>query len=233
MKMKKQQIYWRETLKISYGITVYNEYKELDNLLFHLSKHIRDEDEVVVTQDISKVGTGVFEEDFQSLEKVIEKYEYGSYFLPRHLKVTSFNFNKDFSALKNYTKEQCSGDYIFHIDADEIPNEILLKQLPQILEINETDLVWVPRINIVNGITEFHMNLWKWRQTEQGWINFPDYQARIFRNADHIKWIKPVHEVIDGAQTYSHLPPHEELTLKHEKDIKRQEMQNKLYDDIL
>jgi len=233
MKMKKQQIYWRETLKISYGITVYNEYKELDNLLFHLSKHIRDEDEVVVTQDISKVGTGVFEEDFQSLEKVIEKYEYGSYFLPRHLKVTSFNFNKDFSALKNYTKEQCSGDYIFHIDADEIPNEILLKQLPQILEINDTDLVWVPRINIVNGITEFHMNLWKWRQTEQGWINFPDYQARIFRNVDHIKWVKPVHEVIDGATTYSHLPPHEELTLKHEKEIARQEVQNKLYDQII
>ena len=219
--------------KISYGITVYNEYKELDNLLFHLSKHIRDEDEVVVTQDISKVGTGVFEEDFQSLEKVIEKYEYGSYFLPRHLKVTSFNFNKDFSALKNYTKEQCSGDYIFHIDADEIPNEILLKQLPQILEINDTDLVWVPRINIVNGITEFHMNLWKWRQTEQGWINFPDYQARIFRNVDHIKWVKPVHEVIDGATTYSHLPPHEELTLKHEKEIARQEVQNKLYDQII
>ena len=233
MKMKKQQIYWRETLKISYGITVYNEYKELDNLLFHLSKHIRDEDEVVVTQDISKVGTGGFEEDFQSLEKVIEKYEYGSYFLPRHLKVTSFNFNKDFSALKNYTKEQCSGDYIFHIDADEIPNEILLKQLPQILEINDTDLVWVPRINIVNGITEFHMNLWKWRQTEQGWINFPDYQARIFRNVDHIKWVKPVHEVIDGATTYSHLPPHEELTLKHEKEIARQEVQNKLYDQII
>ena len=231
--MKKRQTYWRETLKISYGITVYNEYKELDNLLFHLSKHIRDEDEVVVTQDISKVGTGVFEEDFQSLEKVIEKYEYGSYFLPRHLKVTSFNFNKDFSALKNYTKEQCSGDYIFHIDADEIPNEILLKQLPQILEINDTDLVWVPRINIVNGITEFHMNLWKWRQTEQGWINFPDYQARIFRNVDHIKWVKPVHEVIDGATTYSHLPPHEELTLKHEKEIARQEVQNKLYDQII
>jgi GT2 family glycosyltransferase len=45
-------------MKISYAITVYNEYKELDNLLFHLSKHIREEDEVVVTQDISKKGTG-------------------------------------------------------------------------------------------------------------------------------------------------------------------------------
>ena len=62
-------------MKISYGITVYNEYKELDNLLFHLSKHIREEDEVVVTQDISKKGTGVFEPEFQALEKILEKYD--------------------------------------------------------------------------------------------------------------------------------------------------------------
>ena len=221
-------------MKISYGITVYNEHKELDNLLFHLSKHIREEDEIVVTQDTSKVGDkSIMQDEFYALEKVLEKYEYGTYFQPRQLKVTTFEFRKDFSALKNYTKEQCSGDYIFHIDADEIPNEILLQQLPQILEINDTDLVWVPRVNIVNGITEFHMNLWKWRQTEQGWINFPDYQARIFRNVDHIKWVKPVHEVIDGAKTYSHLPPHEELTLKHEKEIARQEVQNKLYDQII
>ena len=219
-------------MKISYGITVYNEYKELDNLLFHLSKHIREEDEVVVTQDVSKVGEkNIVQDDFQALEKVLEKYEYGNYF--KNLKVNTFDFRKDFSALKNYTKSHCSGDYIFHIDADEIPNEILLEQLPQILEINDTDLVWVPRINIVNGITDFHLNLWKWRVTEQGWINFPDYQARIFRNTDDIKWIKPVHEVIDGAKTYSHLPPHEELTLKHEKEIARQEVQNKLYDQII
>mgnify|MGYP001385030231 FL=1 len=200
----------------------------------HLSKHIREEDEVVVTQDISKKGDkSIVQDEFYALEKVLEKYEYGTYFQPKQLRVTTFEFRKDFSVLKNYTKKHCSGDYIFHIDADEIPNEVLLKQLPTILEINDTDLVWVPRINIVNGITDWHLNHWKWRQTEQGWINFPDYQARIFRNADHIKWIKPVHEVIDGAQTYSHLPPHEELTLKHEKDIVRQEMQNKLYDTII
>ena len=221
-------------MKISYGITVYNEYKELDNLLFHLSKHIREEDEVVITRDISKVGDkSIMQDDFYALEKVLEKYEYNTFFEPRQLKVTTFEFRKDFSKLKNYTKEHCSGDYIFHIDADEIPNEILLKQLPQILEINDTDLVWVPRINIVNGITDFHLNLWKWRITEEGWINFPDYQARIFKNADHIKWVKSVHEVIDGAKTYSHLPPHEELTLKHEKEIQKQEYQNKLYDSIL
>ena len=219
-------------MKISYSITCYNEHKELDNLLFHLSKHIREEDEVVITRDISKVGEkSIVQDDFYALDKVLEKYEYNSYF--KNLKVNTFNFKKDFSALKNYAKSECSGDYIFSIDADEIPNEILIEQLPTILEINDTDLVWVPRINIVDGITDFHLNLWKWRTTEQGWINFPDYQARIFKNQDHIKWVKPVHEVIDGAQTYSHLPPHEELTLKHVKNIKRQEMQNKLYDDIL
>ena len=220
-------------VKISYGITVYNEYKELDNLLDHLSKHIREEDEVVVTRDISKVGTGVFEPEFHALEKVLEKYEYHDFFKPRQLKVTTFHFRKDFSKLKNYTKDQCSGDYIFHIDADEIPNEVLLEQLPTILDINDTDLVWVPRINIVNGITDWHMKHWGWKKSEQGWINFPDYQARIFRNTEDIEWVRPVHEMISGCKTYSHLPPHEELTLKHEKDINRQEIQNKLYEDII
>jgi glycosyltransferase involved in cell wall biosynthesis len=219
-------------MKISYGITVYNEHRELDNLLHHLSKHIRDEDEVVITQDISKLGSKIIQQDeFYKLEKVLEKYDYGSYF--NNLKVTQFKFKKDFSALKNYTKSKCSGDYIFHIDADEIPNEILIEQLPQILEINDVELVWIPRINLVKGITDWHMKHWGWKATEQGWINFPDYQARVFKNVEHIKWVGKVHEIIQGAKTYSHLPPQEELTLKHEKKIARQEMQNKLYEDII
>lgn len=211
-------------MKISYAITVCNEHIELDNLLHHLSQHIRDEDEVVVTRD-SKNGT-------DGVEKVVEKYEYGDWF--RNFEINTFYFDpKDFSALKNHTKEHCSGDYIFHLDADEIPNETLIKQLPQILEINDVELVWIPRINTVKGITEFHMNLWNWRATEQGWINFPDYQARVFKNVEHIKWVGKVHEVIQGAQTFSHLPPHEELTLLHKKDIVRQEMQNKIYENII
>ena len=220
-------------MKISYGITVYNEHKELDDLLHHLSKHIREEDEVVVTQDISMVGTGVFEPEFHALEKILEKYEYHDFFKPRQLKVTTFEFKKDFSKLKNFAKDQCSGDFIFSIDADEIPNEILLEQLPQILEINDVELVWIPRINLVKGITDWHMKHWGWKATEQGWINFPDYQARVFKNVEHIKWVGKVHEIIQGAKTYSHLPPQEELTLKHEKKIARQEMQNKLYEDII
>jgi len=35
-------------MKISYSITCYNEHRELDNLLYHLSHHIRNEDEVIL-----------------------------------------------------------------------------------------------------------------------------------------------------------------------------------------
>jgi len=212
-------------MKISYSITCYNEHKELDRLLSHLSQYVRPEDEVVIIQDISiKNAKSVIQTEVEELEKVLSKYDF---------QVHQFEFRKDFSELKNFAKSKCSGDYIFSIDADEIPNPILIEQLPIILDINEPELVWVPRINIVNDITDWHLKHWGWNQTEKGWINFPDYQARIFRNADHIKWIKPVHEIIDGAKTYSHLPPHEELTLLHEKDIRKQEFQNKLYDTIL
>ena len=212
-------------MKISYSITCYNEHKELDRLLSHLSQYVRPEDEVVIIQDISiKNAKSVIQTEVEQLEKVLSKYDF---------QVHQFEFKKDFAELKNFAKSKCSGDYIFSIDADEIPNPILIEQLPIILDINEPELVWVPRINIVNDITEWHIKHWGWNQTEKGWINFPDYQARIFKNADHIKWVRPVHEVIEGAKTYSHLPPHEELTLLHEKDIRKQEFQNKLYQEIL
>ena len=212
-------------MKISYSITCYNEHKELDRLLSHLSQYVRPEDEVVIIQDISiKNAKSVIQTEVEELEKVLSKYDF---------QVHQFEFKKDFAELKNFAKSKCSGDYIFSIDADEIPNPILIEQLPIILDINEPELVWVPRINIVNDITEWHIKHWGWNQTEKGWINFPDYQARIFKNADHIKWVRPVHEVIEGAKTYSHLPPHEELTLLHEKDIRKQEFQNKLYQEIL
>jgi len=205
-------------LKISYAITVCYEYDELKKLVSFLKDKIRENDEIVVTFD-RQGGTSEVRNYLSKNEDILNWFQ--------------FDFNKDFAELKNFSKSKCSGDYIFHLDADEIPNEILIKQLPQILEINDADLIWVPRVNIVNGITDWHMNHWKWRQTEQGWINFPDYQARIFRNQKHIKWVKEVHEIIDGAKTYAHLPPQEELTLKHEKDIVRQEQQNRLYDTII
>jgi hypothetical protein len=105
----------------------------------------------------------------------------------------------------------------------------LLQQLKQILEINDVDLVWIPRVNTIDGMKDEHINRWGWRVTEKGWVNYPDYQARVFRRCSEIRWERPLHEVIRGYKTYSHLPPHEELSLYHPKTIERQEEQNMFY----
>ena len=121
---------------------------------------------------------------------------------------------------------------MFHFDADEYPHDILLQQVKPILESNDVDLIWVPRVNTVDGITEQHIEKWRWRVSEKGWVNYPDYQSRIFKNSTKIRWQNKVHERIIGAQTYSHLPPHEELSLYHPKTIEKQEKQNNFYETL-
>ena len=148
------------------------------------------------------------------------------------IKYYTRKLGKDFSAQKNSVIENSTGDYIFHIDADEYPNEILLQQLKQILEMNEAvDLIWIPRVNTVDGMKEEHIQRWGWRVNEKGWVNYPDYLSRVFRNDEKIRWTRPLHEIITGCKTYAHLPPQEELSLYHPKTKDKQEQQNKFYMD--
>jgi len=101
------------------------------------------------------------------------------------------------------------------------------------LETNDVDLVWIPRVNTVEGFTNEHCVKWGWRVNDKDWINYPDYQARVFRNNESIRWVRPVHEYISGCKTYAYLPPQEELSLYHHKTIDKQEQQNQLYEKIL
>jgi len=105
--------------------------------------------------------------------------------------------------------------------------------LKTILESNPTiDLYYVPRVNIVDGLTQEHINHWKWNVNEKGWVNFPDWQGRIWRNRPNIRWEKPVHERLVGFKEYTHLPAEKEYSLIHHKDIKKQEKQNDFYETI-
>ena len=206
---------------ISYAITTHNETEEINKLLEILIHNTDEEDEICVLDDYSNKETN---EVFRSWGA-----QYGDL---RTLRIEQRHLNKDFAAQKNYLNSMCHGDYIFNIDADEMPHPILISQIKQILEINKVDLIWVPRVNTVKGLTEEHIQKWGWNVNEKGWVNYPDYQARIYKNAEHIKWIKPVHERIDGAKTYSHLPPQEELSFYHHKKISKQEKQNEFYGTI-
>ena len=67
---------------------------------------------------------------------------------------------------------------------------------------------------------------------ENGWVNFPDWQMRIYRNKEEIYWIKPVHEQLKGYTKFANLPAEEKFALYHPKDIGRQEKQNAFYETI-
>ena len=206
---------------ISYAITTHNEAEEINRLLEFLVHKTDPEDEIVILDDFSNEET---QQVFQSWTQ-----QYGDV---KKFKIEQRALNKNFAEQKNYLTRMCSGDYIINIDADEIPHETLISQIKQVLEINDVDLIWVPRVNTVTGITEQHIKQWGWRVNEKGWVNYPDYQARIYRNVDYIKWVKPVHEHIEGAKTHSHLPPYEQLSFYHHKQIDKQEKQNEFYSNI-
>jgi len=209
-------------MKLSYGITVHNEADELNKLLEILIHKTDKEDEIVICDDYSDEKTQ------EVITGWIQQYVH-----EKTIKVYQRKLDGDFSAQKNSVIENCSGDYIFHIDCDEQPHETLLEQLKQIIEMNEgVDLIWIPRVNTVDGLTEEWIQKWGWRVSEQGWINYPDYQSRVFRNSPDIRWTHKVHEHIDGCKTYAHLPPHEELSLYHPKTLKKQIKQNEFYQSI-
>jgi len=207
-------------MKISYAVTVCNELQEIKRLIGYLVEGKRRKDEIVILFD-SKNGTKEVEEALDVLN-TIDWY-----------KLHKAPFNNHFADWKNLLTSLCTGDYIYQIDADELINEDLFEYLPSILEQNkEVDVYRVPRINTVEGLTPEHIQKWGWRVDEKGWVNFPDYQWRIYKNDGKIKWKNKVHEVLEGYKTLTALPAEEMYCLIHEKTIERQEKQNEYYNTL-
>jgi hypothetical protein len=219
-------------MKISYAITVCNEIEEIKRLIPFLLEHKRDEDEIVVQQDAGFKQTA----SHTPLTPEMEVNLYCGNLLDEGKIIFEYKtaLNKDFAQFKNNLNSQCSGDYIFQIDADEIPNKALLENLPEILQANpDHEVYYVPRVNTVEGLTQEHIQKWNWRVNENGWVNWPDYQMRIWKNKPEIKWRNKVHEVLEGHKNFSALPAQEELALYHPKDIERQEKQNEYYSNLV
>ena len=211
-------------MKISYAIPVCNEHIELEKLLSFLVKHIDENDEIVVQCDQGNTTPEVY--------KVLDSFK-APVGLKDPLKIIEFPLKGHFSNFKNNLKEHCTGDWIFQIDADELPHESLITNLKELLKLNtNTEMLLVPRVNTVEGLTQEHINKWRWNINEKGWVNWPDYQTRIIQNSPKIKWQNKVHEQIIGISTQGALPMEEEWCLYHPKDIKRQEIQNNFYDSL-
>jgi len=206
-------------MKISYSILCHNEDETLEKLIQTLIEYKQPQDEIVVLDDYS---------DNEKTKTILDYYSSTC-----DIKLDSRNLAGDFATQKNYLKNMCSGDYSFNLDADEMISHWFMKEIHQILEGNEVDLIYTPRINTVKGITEQHVRAWGWVLNEKGWINYPDWQGRIFRNRPNIRWERPVHEMITGFQTYAHLPMEQKYSIVHPKTIDKQMKQNQKYSEII
>ena len=206
-------------MKISYAITVCNELTEIKKLVPFILEYKRLQDEIVILYDENNGDSGVL--DFL--------LPYNK--LPNVQTWRSFDFDKNFADWKNLLNSYCKGDYIFQIDADEMISQHMIENLHSILEVNpKVDLYFVPRINTVSDITEDDIQKWGWKLNEKGWVNFPDFQGRIYRK--NMGWYGRVHERIIGGNVFSSLPLDEEYCIAHHKNIERQRIQNNFYSKI-
>jgi hypothetical protein len=208
-------------INVTYAITVCNEINEITTLVDFLQPRIKSEDEILVQYDSDSVTSQV--KDYLTILTQLHS----------NIRVIAFPLNTDFASYKNNLKNHANGMFIFQIDADEMPSEYLVENLQFFLESNkDVDLFFVPRINTVAGLTKEHIQKWRWKVDENGWVNFPDYQTRLYRRTSEIEWVGKVHERIIGYRTISPLPAEEDFSLYHHKQIDRQERQNAYYETI-
>jgi len=208
-------------MKISYAIPVKDEFVEIQRLLSFLVEHKDTNDEIVVLWD-SKNGDKEIETYLRSRNAGVSSFKWYPY-----------EFDGHFANMKNHLTSLCTGDWIVQLDADEIVTETFLLYVKESIKLNpEMHLFLIPRINTVEGLTQEHIQKWGWNVNENGWINFPDYQQRVYKKDENIKWKNRVHEQISGHSFFGMFPNIPEICIQHHKDIKRQERQNAYYETL-
>jgi glycosyltransferase involved in cell wall biosynthesis len=203
-------------MNISYAILTHNEGAYIETLLQFLTYNKRPQDEIVVVDDYS---------DDELTKHILRKYQ-------TQINLHYRTFDGDHTS-KNYLNSKCKGDYILQLDADELISNELIENLPTILEDNSSiDLFVMPRINTVEGLTDEWIKKWGWNVNDQGWVNFPDWQMRLYRNCEWVKWDGLLHSRIVGAKIIVNLPAEEPYCILHAKQLDRQIDQNNLYSKI-
>jgi len=201
---------------LSYLVTCHNETSSLDKLLSKLVQNKKDNHEIVLLDDYS---------DNPETLGIIQKYKEKTSFHQHRL-------DRNYGAHKNYGIEQCKGNWIFQLDGDEYPTDLLLENIDVVLESNaDNEVLWLPRLNYFVGVTELDVKTWGWNY-QDGMINFPDYQSRIYRNLSHIRYERRLHEKVEGFKSYTFVPPQKDYAIVHEKTIEKQRQTNLNYNKM-
>jgi len=186
--------------------------EEVWGLIKFLWSHLADGDKVLVLNDPT---TESYERHFESFQP---------------LTVINHKLEGDYSAHRNFALEYVTTDFCFALDADERPADELIQNIHKLIDC-EPDLVWIPRVNIVDGAAPIHALQYGWTITD-GMINWPDPQSRILRMGRGIKWVGKLHErlkpSLQGCKIMR-LPENPKCALIHRKSIATQIAQNEKY----
>jgi len=201
---------------LSYLVTCHNETTSLDKLLSKLIQNKKDNHEIILLDDYS---------DNQTTLEIIQKYK-------EYVVFHQHKLEKNYGAHKNYGIELCKGSWIFQLDADEYPSDLLIENIDLILEQNSNnEVIWLPRLNYFHGVTDSDILTWGWNLYD-GMINYPDFQSRIFLNASHIRYQRRLHEKVEGFKSYTFVPPQKDYAIIHEKTIEKQRQTNVNYNKL-
>lgn len=197
-------------MKLSYAVTVCNESKELYSLISFLKKVKDSEDEINILVDTLHATAAV--------KNILD-------FFKNDIVICERDFCGNFAKHRNFHLKQCTGDYIFVIDADEMPKEKLILAIKHMIHSSGADMIMVPRINIHPGLTQEWLNKHQFHVNEFDWINWPDYQGRIFKNdPDTIYYSKDLHESITGVIKPIAVQADPSLALWHIKSVEKQDV---------
>jgi len=214
-------------MKISYCITCHNEDRTLKNLLERIKSYMGQEDEIIILDDFSTNPLTI---------ELIESYKNDKSII---CKLIQHALNKDYGTHKNEFGKYATGNWIFQLDSDECPHEVLLLNIKDIINSNsDIELYALPRVNDFKGVTQEDALRWGWRLTickeydNRPIVNFPDFQGRLFLNVpDRIKWNRRLHEKIEGYSKFANLPPEIEFSIYHNKTIETQRKTNIRYNE--
>ena len=209
-------------MKISYLVTCHNETDTLKELLTKLFKYKSVDDEIVIIDDCS--------DNLKTIEILSSASSLG-------VRLIQHKLTDSYGNQKNFGIENCLGDFIFQIDADELPSELTLGgNLKSIIDSNsDIECILVPRLNDFKGVNQQHAMQWGWRLIESPSlkrlvVNWPDPQYRIFKkDYPRISYKRRLHEKVEGFNSYSFLPFEEDYAMIHNKTIEKQVETNIMY----
>ena len=193
-------------MSLTYSIQVCNESRELYSLLDFLIK-LKEKDDVINvvvdslhTTEKVKMVTDNFKDYIHVFERPFDNFPNNARF---HL-------------------EKCDTDYIFQVDADEMPQEALIRNIKNMLDKSEAEIVYIPRINLHPGITEREIQAYKFNINDAGMINWPDYQGRILKICENVTWSDEMHSKPIGSNKVVQLQADPRIAIWHIKSMQKQ-----------